>query len=409
MNRTARLCAALAIIGLALQPSFAQLPASAAPVPGAVSFFPEVASLGGECNVQTKVPIAVNTVVDIQNVCSPAQWRAKPASLAPCAARSIAVLAVHFQGREEAVLAEHLVLDRQSFHLRLFGLFEDVHGDRQALATVERVEWCTTAPAPTSRPDLPAGSCTEPRQIAVAFDYGTPLNNKILTNGFSFYIRLSGTPPANFDEERAAADVLASFGRSLTIWTAALQDNDALLTESVRTFVKARQSKSPGGFVLLTPPQVIRLRCPHTATFVVELNFGGDSVFPANSLFLTLAKARVEGRTIALNMRDVTCFKTFDAINLGQLPLRQDNCVNLLPVLMHELGHAFGLDHIPIGGGAALMNPVLSGSATVPTQTDVRALVSALDRSISGARPGELEYRQAEGLQAPPDWSAAKR
>ena len=75
----------------------------------------------------------------------------------------------------------------------------------------------------------------------------------------------------------------------------------------------------------------------------------------------------------------------------------------------YALGHAFGLDHIPIGGGAALMNPVLASSATVPTQTDVKALVSALDRSISGARPGDLEYRQAEGLQAPSDWSAAKR
>lgn len=409
MNRAARLCAALATVGLALPPSFAQLPAAATPVSGAISFFPEVASLGGECAVQAKVPIAVNTVVDIQDVCVPSNWRAKPASPTTCTSRSIAVLAVRFQGRDETLLVEHLVLDRQFFHLRRFGVFEDVHGDRRSISSVERVEWCTNAPAPTSRPELPAGSCSEPRQIAVAFDYGTPLNNKILTNGFSFHIRLSGTPPANWDEERAAADVLASFGRSLTIWTAALQDNDALLTPSVRAFVQARQSKSSGGFVLLTPPQVIRLRCPHTAKFVVEFNFGGDGVFPASSLFLTLAKARVEGRTIALNMRDVTCFKTFDALNLGQLSLRQDNCVNLLPVLMHELGHAFGLDHVPVGSGSALMNPVLSGSATVPTQIDVKALVSALDRSISGARPGELEYRQAEGLQAPADWSAGKR
>jgi Matrixin len=339
------------------------LPAAAAPISGPISFFPEIASLGGECAVQAKVPIAANTIVDIQDVCVPSNWRAKPASPTTCTSRLVAALAVRFQGRDETLLVEHLVLDRQYFHLRRFGVFQDVHGDKRAISSVERVEWCTNAPAPTSRPGLPADSCSEPRQIAVAFDYGTPLNNKILTNGFSFHIRLSGTPPASFDEERAAADVLASFGRSLTLWTAALQDNDALLTPSVRAFVQARQSKSTGGFVLLTPPQVIRLRCPHTATFVVELNFGGDGVFPANSLFLTLAKARVEGRTHALNMRDVTCFNTFDAMILGQLSLRQDNCVNLLPVLMHELGHAFGLDHIPVGNGSALMNPVLPGSA----------------------------------------------
>lgn len=409
MKRTTWFCAALATIAFVLQPSNAQLPISAAPVPGAISFFPEVASLGGECDTPTKAPLAVNAIIDAEDVCSPSRWRVRQASPTPCTSRSIAVLAVRFKGKQEAILAEHLVLDRQYFHLRVFGVFEDVHGDRRALAAVERVEWCTTAPVPTSRPGLPEGSCSEPRQIAVAFDYGTPLNNKILTNGFSFHIRLSGTPPVHFDEEKVAADVLTSFGRALTIWTAALQDNDVLLTPSVRAFVQARQSKSTGGFVLLTPPQVIRLRCRHAATFVVELNFGGDGVFPANSLFLTLAKARVEGRTISLNLRDVTCFKTFVAMNLGQLSLREDNCVNLLPVLMHELGHAFGLDHITIDSGTALMNPVLSGSGTVPTEADIKALISVLDRSISGARPGELEYRQAEGLLGPPDWRAGNR
>lgn len=300
------------------------------------------------------------------------------------------------------------MLNSHYFHLRRFGTFEDVHGDRKALSSIERVEWCIDTPMPAKRPELPAGSCTEPRQIAVAFDYGTPLNNKVLTNGFSFHIRLSGVPPTTFDEEKAADEVLASFGRALTIWTAALQDNDAILTPSVRAFVKGRQSKTSGGYILLTPPQVIRLRCPHMATFVVEFNFGGDEVFPASSLFLTLAKARVEGRTIALNMRDVTCFKTFTVLRDKQLAMREDNCVNLLPVLMHELGHAFGIDHIPVSSGVGLMNPVLSAQATVPTQIDVRALVTALDRSINGARPGELEYRQAEGLQAPLDWTSGK-
>lgn len=409
MMRSAWPVAVLAAAWLVLRPSYAQLPASAAPVPGTTSFFPEVATLGSECEVPTKVAIPVNTIVDVQDVCSPSRWRVRPAAPTTCTSRTFGVLAVRFQGEDEAVLAEHLVLDRQYFHLRKFGAFEDLHGDRRAVALIQRVEWCAGAPAPTSRAGIPQGSCSDPRQIAVAFDYGTPLNNKILTNGFSFHLQLSGTPPSSFDEEKAAADVLASFGRSLTIWTAALQDNDALLTASVRAFVQARQSKSSGGFILLTPPQVVRLRCPHAATFVVELNFGGDGVFPSNSLFLTLAKARVEGRTIALNMRDVTCFKTFEAMDRGQLSLRQESCVNLLPVLMHEIGHAFGLDHIPIGSGPALMNPVLSAAATVPTQADVKALVSALDRSISGALPGELEYRQAEGLRAPEDWSAAKQ
>lgn len=71
---------------------------------------------------------------------------------------------------------------------------------------------------------------------------------------------------------------------------------------------------------------------------------------------------------------------------------------------MHELGHAFGLDHIARESGFALMNPVLSDQATIPTREDVKAFVTALERSVTGARPGELELRQSDGLQAPPGW-----
>jgi hypothetical protein len=289
--------------------------------------------------------------------------------------------------------------------MRLFNVLEDAHGDRQEIAAIERVEWCAESAATLPLPELPSDSCKEPRQFAVAFDYGTPLNNKIFTNGFSFYVRVSGRPPTGFDLEKAAEEVLASFGRALTIWTAALHHNDALLTVATRAFIRARTSTSSGGYVLLTPPQVVRLVCPHTATFVVEFNFGGDETFPARTLFFTLAKARLEGRTIALNMRDVTCFRTMPEYIAGQLALRDERCVNLLPILTHELGHAFGIAHIPNKNGLALMNPALSDRATVPTQSDISALVAALERSVTGARAGELEFREAAGLRAPSDWT----
>jgi hypothetical protein len=119
-----------------------------------------------------------------------------------------------------------------------------------------------------------------------------------------------------------------------------------------------------------------------------------------------LARARLEGRTIALNLRDVDCFKTmlrFDSSK--RLALRDDRCVNLLPVLTHELGHAFGMDHILESSGTALMNSRLSESGTVPTRLDVATFVATLERSITGAAPGALEFRASEGLQAPKDWA----
>ena len=191
---------------------------------------------------------------------------------------------------------------------------------------------------------------------------------------------------------------------ALIIWTVALQDNAALLTPATRGFIQARTSTSAGGYVLLTPPQVVRPRCPHTVTFAVELNFGGGAIFPISPLFLTSAWTRVDGRTIALNMRDVPCFGMMADLTAGQLTLKNERCVNLLPVLTHELGHPCGLVHVPDASDLALMNSVLSERAAVPTRLNVSAFVAVLDRPVAGARPGELEFREAAGLRAPADW-----
>ena len=385
--------------------SFAEQSVSAVVPPGLINILPDVAQLVEGCPTTERVSINPGAVIDTVNICEPKKWRNSLISVASCSGRSFPILGIRFQGRPDLVLAESIIFSKQHFHLRLFGALEDAHVDQHDVVTIERVEWCTTdAPSP-SNPELPSDACREPRQFAVAFDYETPLNNKILTNGFSFYVRVSGNPTEGFDFERAGEDIRESFGRALTIWTAALQDNNALLTPAIRAFVRSRTSTSSGGYILLTPPQVIRLQCPHAATFIVELNFGGDETFPSQSLFLTLAKSRLAGRTISLNMRDVACFRTMLEMTGGQVALKDDNCINLLPIFTHELGHAFGIEHIPSTNGLALMNPVLSDHATMPTRLDVDAFVSALERSLNGASPGELEFREAAGLQAPANWN----
>ena len=413
MNRLA-LASRVTIIVFSIWSSFssAQQSISAAVTPGLIDILPEVAQLGSGCPTTSRVSINPGAVIDAVNICEPEKWRNSPRpvrSVTSCSGRSFPILGLRFQGRQDWVLAESVIFSKQHFHLRLFGALEDAHGDRQDVVAIERVEWCTTDVPSPSNPELPSSACREPRQFAVAFDYGTPLNNKIFINGFSFYVRVSGHPTEGFDFESAEDDIRASFGRALTIWTAALQDNNALLTPAIRTFVRSRTSTSSGGYMLLTPPQVVRLQCPHAATFIVELNFGGDETFPSRSLFLTLAKSRLAGRTISLNMRDVACFRIMPEMTDGQVTLKDDNCVNLLPIFTHELGHAFGIEHIPSTNGWALMNPVLSDHATMPTRLDVDAFVSALERSLTGASPGELEFREAAGLQAPADWNFGRK
>ena len=376
---------------------------------GLTLFTPEYVRIVGGCPETQKVDLAPGMSVGMEHLCDPSHWTRTVRPVA-CTGATMAILGVGFRGRPGTVLAESLVLSEKHFHIRLFGRMEDAHGPKAEVEKVERVEWCIGETPDPGPPQLPATACTESRQFAVAFDYGTPMSNKILTNGFSFYIRVSGRPPVDLDFDAVAAEVLSSFQNAMTIWTAALSDHNALLTPDIRAFIKSRTATSTGGYQLLTPPQVVRLECPQAATFIIEISFGGDGVFPSYPSPLMLAKGRLEGRTIALNLRDVDCFKTisrYDAANM--LPLKDDRCTNLLPVLVHELGHAFGIPHIPQEQGSALMNPELQASATVPRELDVRAFVTALERSITGAQPGVLEFRASEGLLAPKGWVAVRR
>lgn len=385
---------------------------SSPPVAGRIVFTPDEVRISAGCSSQRVVRLEDDLVVPIASICDDSTWSKEPARKSECTGRMMMVLAVRFVGSATPVIAQGFSIADQGFHIQLLTALEDAHGPSSQVESVSRVRWCTDLGGPeVAEPALPPGSCREPRQFAAAFDYNTPLSNKILTNGFSFYARLAGDPPDGFDLPAVLEDVRSSFGTALTIWMSALKQNDDLLTPRVRAFITSRTSTSQNGYQLLLPPQVVRLACPQAATFVVELNFGSGDTFPDTPGTLMLARARLEGRTIALNLRDVDCFKPILKFGIADktLPLRDDRCDNLLPVLAHELGHAFGLEHVPDSAGIALMNERLSEAGSVPTRIDVAAVVAAFERSVVGAAPGALEFRASDGLLAPKGWTPRER
>jgi hypothetical protein len=382
---------------------------SGPPLPGRIVFTPEEVRISTGCGSPRTVRLEDSVAIPVADICDSSAWKKVASPAADCRGRTMSVLGVRFLGSDALVLAESFSIADRTFHIKLLTVLEDAHGASNQVASVSRVIWCTDdGGAKAAEIVLPADSCREPRQFAAAFDYNAPLNNKILTNGFSFYVRVVGEPPAGFDLQAVQDDVRSSFGTALTIWMSALKGNDDLLTPAVRAFIAGRTLKSQGGYQMLLPPQVVRLSCPQAATFVVELNFGAGDTFPTTPGTLMLARARLQGRTIALNLRDVECFKPMLRFEGSAkiLPLRDDRCDNLLPVLTHELGHAFGLEHIPEATGLALMNARLSDSGSVPTRIDVAALVSVLERSVVGAAPGDLEFRASDGLLAPKGWTS---
>jgi hypothetical protein len=322
--------------------------------------------------------------------------------LSACNEGGLDIFVLTFRDRTRPIIAENAVMTtRGLLHLDLFDPWEQAHGPRGALESVSRQSICRGQSLKVTT--FPAGFCHEPRRIAVAFNYEHPFDNQILTNGFSFAVKVIGQPPRAFDLSKVTEEVRSGFQFAVSAWTSGLATHDEILNAATRQFIASRTSTSQN-FRLLMPPQVISLKCTENVTFSVALVFKDPQLFPRYPL--ELARARIEGRTIALNMGGIPCFKTELRFDDNKQPVFEtsDGCVNLIPVLTHELGHAFGLQHADNPDQHALMDSQLSRDALAPTGSDLRALEGVLSKSIEGAKPGELEFVSSSGVRPPTDW-----
>jgi hypothetical protein len=320
-----------------------------------------------------------------------------------CQVAALDVFVVLFGESSSAVIAESVSLTTNgTLHLDLFHPWDQAHGPISQVESISKQKMCR-GQVPESYV-VPQTYCHESRQVAVAFDYGSPLSNRILTNGFSFVLDIVGAPPDGFNVDAFGDEVRSAFQNGISLWVTSIADRGLLLTPDLRKFLKDRTSTSPGGYSMLLPPQVIRLKCPQSATFVVELGFLDEELFPRFPL--VLARAKIEGRTIALNMKPFKCFRSelkFDGAKQLRFQL-DDGCINLIPIITHELGHAFGLNHFDDVNSHSLMDSRFSRDALVPTERDVAALIATLERTIDGAAPGILKFVSSAGVQPPADW-----
>jgi hypothetical protein len=344
--------------------------------------------------------VAARAVV-FDDRCDAPQARIPSAGGGICSTNPTRRFLIHHTGRDRPVAADGVRLGSDGIvHYRDEARGLDGHGPRSAL---RGITYGLVCPDDIAGTDVVPGFCVEAVARAVNFSFDTPLENRVLTRGFAYYLEF-GEPGVG---QRTVTPQLRElvrqgFGTAITHWISELWRRKENYPDAMQVVLESFVSRSQSGFVLVTPPQVISRECPHAANFVVRIYTAEVGPF-APGIRPFAAFAQRPGRTIALNFARYPCWEHSYAPRVRNA---ETGCVNIVPIFVHELGHAFGLGHTDEAD--SVMQEIVG--VAIPSARDLDRLAAELQRAVAGGAPGLLQIgavddtaaRLAEGISIEP-------
>ena len=345
-----------------------------------------------DCGAEQNYPRGDVKRVERNGACRPQKIRPYSAGGDVCTETPLQLYEVALKGPNQSFLASEIVVANGRMHVRTPSGLMAMHGSDRRFVSATRGLFCRNALPPD--PQL-RSFCSENVPWAVNFGSDPVFDNRILTRGISFSLEDDRGQPIPVGDPRSTI-VRDAFGNAISQWMGALQDLGPRLPEGARHSLSGMISTSPGGYSLMTPPQVVRVGCPDTAMFVVRYltkNAGPLTI----AGHVKAARAEVAGRTIYINGVTIPCWKASLKAELlvpSETP-GSPACMNLTPIFVHELGHAFGLPGHRDTAPFSIMDRTISPDLIWPTANDAMALATVLLQPVQGAAAGRLD---ADGM-----------